>query len=209
MDEVRIMLQFLGCHTTKKSDSVTMFSESDEISKSRDLSGLIECLRKYSSWYNYRLMKVVAEQFAGDEGKKLIADYEADLRKHYVGLIAHHCPDFTLEEGIPPGYTRLIVKVNWDYWFTNMQDVATFEASLAEILELQQYVFQLRSVEEGCVRMEWALPAALESHVVDIMGEKKECLKDLNVLSIEILTLPPQTSAWLFIDKHTHSPKVS
>ena len=209
VDEVRIMLKFLGCKTSKTQSStlsVTMFSDSDEISKSKDLAGLIECLRNYSSWYNYRLMKRVAEEFAGDDGKKLITDYEADLRKHYANLISFQCPDFTLEEGIPPGYTRLIVKVDWDFMFTNLQDVATFEVNLADVLELEPYVFQLRSVEEGCVRLEWALPAALEPHVAEIMCEKEECLRELRVLFVEILTAP---HARVLISKHLHSPKVS
>ena len=210
VDEVRIMLQFLGCKTSNSSttnDSITMFSGSDEISESKDVTQLIECLRKYSSWYNYRLMKEVAEQFAGSEGKKLISDYEADLRKHYVSLIAYQCPDFVLEQKVPVGYTQLIVKVDWDYMSTNLQDIVTFQANLAEILELEPYVFQLRSVEEGCVRLEWVMPAALESHVTEIMVEREESLRKLKVLRLEVVpALSPLAPAKIFIGKH--SPKV-
>jgi hypothetical protein len=202
VDEVRIMLQFLGCKTSNKtgSESITMFSGSDEISESKDLTQLVECLRKYSSWYNYHLMKEVAEQFAGDEGKKLISDYEADLRNHFISLIAYQCPGFVLEQRVPPGYTQLIVKVDWDYMSTNLQDIATFQTNLADILELEPYVFQLRSVEEGCVRLEWGLPASLESHVTDMMAEREECLKKLKILRIEVVSASsPSTAAKIFV----------
>ena len=189
VDEVKLMLQYLGCHPAVSSEKTTLFSGSNEISESKDLLSLIECLRKYSSWYNYRLMKVVAEQFAGDEGKKLISDYEMELRKYYVTVVAYQCPDFSLDRTVPPGYTSLIVKVDWDYLSTSPQDIATFQASLADILELAPYVFQLRSVEEGCVRLNWSVPAALEPHLSRMMMEKQECLRDVRVLTLEVASV--------------------
>jgi hypothetical protein len=208
VDEVRIMLQYLGCLTNTApngDNSVALFSPSDEISESKDLGRLIECLKKYSSWYNYRLIKEVAENFAGEEGKKLISDYEAELQKHYASLIAYQCPDFGLERKLPPGYTRLIVKVNWEYMSTNLQDIAVFQSNLVEILELEPYVVQLRSVEEGCVRLEYVLPATLEPHVARIMTEREECLRELEVLSLEIMCAPLPTS--FSVGAYQHSPR--
>lgn len=197
VDEVRLMLQYLGCHPGKQSYSSTkLFSEPDGFSESKDLLTLIECLRKYSSWYNYRLMKEVAVQFGGKEGKELISEYEDDLRKHYVDLIAYQCPEFSLAKGLPPGYTRLTVKVDWDYMSTNLQHITVFQSNLADILGLEPYVFQLQSVEEGCVCLSLALPAALESYVTSMMTEKEECLRELKVLSLEI-------TKRIVIDAHT------
>lgn len=187
VDEVRVMLQFLGCHSGKQGDSSTkLFSEPDGFSDSKDLLTLIECLRKYSSWYNYRLMKEVAVQFGEEEGRQLISEYEEDLRKYYVHLIAYQCPEFCLDKGLPPGYTRLIVKVDWDYMSTNLQDITAFQSNLADILGLEPFVFQLRSVEEGCVCLNLALPAALESYVTNMMIEREQCLRELKVLYLEI-----------------------
>ena len=210
VDEVRLMLQFLGCRTTAaKNEKVTLFSNSGELSESRDLESLISCLQKYSSWYNYRLMKLVAEQFTGEEGKKLISDYEAHLRKHYVTLIAYQCPEFSLDREAPHSYARLVVKVDWNYFSTNLQDITTFQSSLADILELEPYVFQLRSVEEGCVRFEWSLPAGLEPHVSHIMVVKEECLRQNRVLSLEIMPASETAAIKMVIEKHLHPPKVT
>ena len=205
VDEVRLMLQFLGCQPGKPNDgNMRLFSTSDEFSDAKDLVTLIECLRKYSSWYNYRLMKVVAVQFAGKEGKLLISDYEDDLRKHYISLIAYQCPEFTLGNGVPPGYTRLTVKVDWNYRSTNLQHITLFQASLADILELEPYVFQLLSVEEGCVLFDWAVPDAVESHVVSKMIEKEECLKEQRVLYLEIAS-----AKRVFTERPSLPPKVN
>ena len=65
----------------------------EEFTGMKDILGLIQCLRKYSSWYNYRLVKVVAEEFADEVGKQLIANYKDDLRKHYINLVAYQCSE--------------------------------------------------------------------------------------------------------------------
>ena len=183
VDEIRITLMFLGCEPGKpKEENTMLFPSSAAFSEAKDIGGLIECLRSYSSWYNYRLMKIVAEEFAGDEGKKLISDYEDNLRKHYVALIAYQCPKFTLGQGLPPGYTRLVVKVDWDYQSSRLQDIILFQSSLAKLLDLEPYVFQLCSIDEGCVLLTWAIPPGLEDLVANLTTEQLEFLENRGVL---------------------------
>ena len=209
LDEVRLMLQYLGCRTNAGgNENVTLFSCSSELSESKDLEALIACLQKYSSWYNYRLVKLVAEQFSGEEGRKLISDYETDLWRHYVTLIAYQCPDFSLDREVPPGYARLVVKVDWDYLSASLQDITVFQSSLADILELEPYVFQLRTAEEGCVHLEWSMPAGLEPHVSSIMVVKEECLRELRVLSVAVIHASDSSVVNIVIRKHQHTPKV-
>lgn len=217
VDEISVMLQYLGCTpttnstrtSTDKDGGTNMFSSSDEICRARDLHRLMECLKQYSSWYNYRLVKQVAEQFTGEEGKKLVAEYETELRKHYINLVAYQCPEFTLDQKIPPGYTKLIVKVEWDYLSTTLQEIEQFQSSLADILGLEPYVFILRSVEEGCVRLEWALPAVVEPHVVRMMAEKENCLRDLKIIKMEILSAEASAEATSVVMKFPSNIKVS
>ena len=190
IDEVRITLMYLGCEPGKsKEESMRLFPSSDEFAEAKDIGSLIECLRSYSSWYNYRLMKIVAEQFADEEGKKLIADYEDNLRKYYVNLIVSQCPKFTLGQGLPPGYTELIVKVNWDYQSSRLQDIVLFQSNLAELLDLEPYVFQLRSIEEGCVLITWAIPTALEQLVANLTAVQREFLETQGVLYLQTPTV--------------------
>ena len=185
IDEIRMVLCYFGCFkNVHKSGNVSMFSNSSDIAKAQDLASLIECLHNYSSWFNYGLIKFVATKFGKEEGEKLVADYEEDLTKYYENLIAYACPEFSLNKGLPPGYEHLVVKVDWDYQSTKVQDVALFQASISSILGLEPEVFQLRSIEEGCVRLTWAIPSVVVRHVLLQAQQCKNALQEWAVLFV-------------------------
>ena len=102
LEEVRTLVLFMGCCKTSLpgEQNIRMFNNSNDIAEVPNLHLLIQSLRKYSSWFNYRLMKIVAEEFGGEEGKKLISDYEDELRHYFEAVIVYQCPQFSLTEGI-------------------------------------------------------------------------------------------------------------
>ena len=151
VEEIRIAVRYLGCYRNPPERNAAMFGSSSDITQAKDLAQLIECLHNYSSWFNYRLLKYVAVEFGGDEGRSLIDDYEDDLRIYFENLIIYMCPDFSLTKGIPPGFEQLVIKVDWDYRSCSIQAVTQFQANLSELMGLEPHVFQLKTVEEGCV----------------------------------------------------------
>ena len=189
LEEVRLALLFLGCHRNKPAgQNVSMFSNTtSDIAQAPDLAALIQGLHNYSSWFNYRLLKYVATHFGGEEGKTLIAEYEEDLRGYFENLIAYQCPQFSLTKGIPQGCEQLDVKVEWDYRTCSAQDVAHFQATLSDVLDLEPYVFQLRSIEEGCVLFTWAVPATVALHILTETLSHKSTLKEWKVVYVRIL----------------------
>ena len=185
IEEIRMVLRYFGCFKNMhKSENVPMFNSSSDIAKTQDLASLIECLHNYSSWFNYGLIKFVATKFGEDEGEKLVADYEEELTKYYENLIAYACPEFSLTKGVPPGYEHLVVKVDWDYQSCKVQDVALFQASISSILGLEPEVFQLRSIEEGCVLFTWAIPSVVVQHVLLQAQQSKNALQERAVLFV-------------------------
>lgn len=183
--EIRMVLLYFGCFkNTPRSENVSLFSSSSDIAKVEDLASLIECLHNYSSWFNYRLIKFVAIEFGREEGKKLIADYEEELAKYFENLIAYECPEFSLTKGVPPGYEQLVVKVDWDYQSCKAQDVALFQASISSILGLEPEVFQLKSIEEGCVLFTWGIPSAIVHHILVQALRSKHALQEREVLFV-------------------------
>ena len=187
--EVRLALCFLSCHksTVPGGENVPMFGSSSDINQAKDLVTLIECLRKYSSWFNYYLPKFIAEEFGREEGKVLVADYEEDLTRYFENVIAYLCPEFCLIRGIPPGFEQLDVKVDWDYKSCRAQDVVLFQAKLSELLRLEPHVFQLKSIEEGCVSLTWLVPSVLIPHIIMEVNLQRCTLKEMYVLNIQAM----------------------
>lgn len=186
LEEVRMVLLFMGCYKMgSPQQQVGMFSGTSDIETAPTLTSLIQALHNYSSWFNYRLIKFVAEKFGGEEGKKLIEGYEAKLKQYFLMTIAYQCPEFSLTDGLPEGYEQLEVKVAWDFRTSRLQDVTLFQAKLSELLGLEPHIFQLKSLEEGCVLITWAVPAVVAPHIVT---EVHSCRSELTeVIEVRIL----------------------
>lgn len=187
--EVRLALYFLGCYKTVApgKENVPIFGSLSDINQAEDLAKLIECLRNYSSWFNYHLLKFIAEEFGSEEGKALVADYEDDLAKYFENVIAYLCPEFSLVKGIPPGFQQLDIKVDWDFKSCRAQDIVLFQAKLSELLELEPHVFQLKSIEEGCVSMTWLVPSLLVPYIISEVRLHKCKLEEMCVLNIQAM----------------------
>ena len=186
VEEIRMTLLYLGCFKDMKSanEQCSIIFPSHELSQATTVQSLIECLHHYSSWYNYGLIKFIATEFGGEDGVLIIDEYMKNLSFYCEKIIAYQCPEFSLADGIPPGYDDLVVKVDWDHLSRNAQDIAMFQAELSNLLNLKPEVFVLKSVEEGCLLIRWVVPQSVIPHVVvECMNYQKE-LAGLDVLTV-------------------------
>ena len=86
--------------------------------------------------------------------------------------------------GLPPGYDQLIIKVDWDHLSRTAQDIAIFQSELSSLLNLKPEVFILKSVEKGCIKITWAVPQVIVTHIVMQSMKHHQQLDKLDVLQI-------------------------
>ena len=185
VEEIRLSLLFLGCfEQSSKSRKYSVISSASKLSQADTIHSLIECLHEYSSWYNYGLIKFVATEFGGEDGTVMIDEYLGSLSFYCEKIIACQCPEFSLSNGMPPGYDQLVVKVDWDHLSKTAQDIAIFQAELSSLLHLEPEVFILKGVEEGCVKVIWAVPQSITTHIVLEVVKQQQVLAKWNVLSV-------------------------
>lgn len=184
VDEIRLGLLYLGCFKDSSERSDGIISSFGQLSYAETLQSLIACLHNYSSWYNYGMIKFVAEEFGKEEGVKIVADYVESLTAYCEKIIACECPEYSLATGLPPGYDQLIVKVDWDHLSCTAQDIAIFQAELSSLLNLKPEVFILKSVENGCIKITWAVPQVIITHTLMKTMKHHKDLAKLHVLQI-------------------------
>jgi hypothetical protein len=185
MEEVRLSLLFLGCFKQSPNNKeCSVICPTSELSCVDTIQSLIGCLHEYSSWYNYGLIKFVATEFGGEEGTAIIDGYLGNLTSYCEKIIACQCPEFCLSDGLPPGYDQLVVKVDWDHMSKSVQDIAIFQAELSNLLHLEPEVFILKGVDEGCVKVTWAVPQCITTHIVMETVRQQLLLAKLNVLTV-------------------------
>ena len=183
VEEIRIFLLFMKC--SKLRPQMNMFDGTkSEIVHANDLGQLITCLHEHSSWFNYHLIKFIAIEFGKEEGKKLISEYEDELRAYCTDLVAYQCPEFSLTKEVPTGYEELNVKLAEEFTSYHVQDITMLRNTLSRLLAVEPHVFHLTSVEEGCVLITWVVPSAVAQHIISAVFQCMEDLKKLNVIHV-------------------------
>ena len=179
MKDVCVALAFLG------GNEHTSITAADLSSKSSDLAELFTNLHKYSSWFNYFTIQYLATNFGGNQGTILMNTYEEELRSKILHRFAHQCPEFALTRELPDHYQELTVKLEHDYMLYTAHDISRLRNTMARLLKIKPSTFILKSVEEGCVLLTWAVPTSSSSSIISQVKEHAAELEGHRVLSVK------------------------
>ena len=168
-------------HMGQPGSSVDM----PEVSKSKNLKQLITAFHLYSSWFNYEVVKVVAEDFGGKEGNKLVAEYETILATFAKRFIIK-CPQFMPNPTIPPHFEGFVMKVEKEYFSSTAQDLVLFKSTIVKLTGIEPYCLLLRSVEEGCIKITWLIPSVYVPLVLEKLAISWRFLAAIDVTSFYI-----------------------
>lgn len=188
IEKVRLSLQCLGCHRTNSHPQV--FDGTSPIVQASSMASLLSVLQGCTSWFNYDLISYVVQRFGGEEGQRLVQAYEAKLKSYFQRLV-FQCPPFSSKEQQPlQGCKELEVKLDWDFRTCSVQDVSIFKSTLSSLLELEPYMFVLKSVTdpEACVQLTWAIPASAVPHTIACATSKMGAFTRNSVLGLRIGT---------------------
>ena len=178
VDTIKISLQcwLLGYGTI--SDEVIK-----DIDAANSISALLRMAMPFCSWYNYDLIALLAEVHGEERGKRLVSDYE---EKIYLQRLVYQCPPFSaLQSG--KFSSELTVKVDWPYESCTLQDITFFKLKLCKALGLKDPSrFILKSVEEGCVRLTYIIPAQLVPELASKVEQATPKLVEEKVISIQV-----------------------
>ena len=133
-------------------------------------------LKGYYSWFNYQLIKDIANVFCEDDVqlKKEFKKYKSHLSK-YCEKRLHYFP----EETEPPTVdTQIyIFKIEQEWRTMTLSQVKIVKKIICQILKLQKVALRLRSVRNGCVEMTFDIPTHLAEVVFPLSEEKVRVLK--------------------------------
>ena len=179
---VKMKILHLGCVTHPVLKSATHMPE---ISQAKSIKELLTSLHLYSSWFNYEIVKVIAEDFGGNDGSRLVEDYELSLNE-FCHKFIYECPQFMPNSKIPAGFEGFVMKVNKDYYHYTVQDLTIYKTTVVKLTGIEPCHLLLRSVEEGCIKMTWWIPSALVQSVLKTVNSHKAALAVIDVQSVNV-----------------------
>lgn len=172
-DRVRALLQYrLG---SKNISEPSM----KQVREGRTIHNLLCAAEPFVSWFNYDLIAFLAKELGGEEGLKVVADYESKFQQ-YLHRLIFESPPFSSIKSVPTGLEEVAVKLEWDFEQLSIQDVTIFKAKLCKFLgQSDPSVFILKSVEEGCVLLTWLVPESIVEAIVAAVENNTEALLQL------------------------------
>ena len=146
------------------------------VKDSNDLIGIFTAFHQYTSWFNYELIKIVAENFGGAVGKAAVVEYEA-LLKQFTNRFIFECPLF-MSSTIPPNYDGFTMKIDENYFTSPAQKLTLIKARILKLTNIEPHRLILRSVEEGCIRTTWWIPSTYIPTILSkLTGQNQQLVK--------------------------------
>ena len=154
-----------------------------EVEQSRSLISLMTSFHRYTSWFNYELIKIIAQDFGGEDGKAAIDNYE-DLLKQFMSKNIFEFPQFMGNQTLPSSFHEFTLKIEEKYEHATLQDLALIKAKAVQLIDIEPHRLLLKSVEQGCILTTWWIPSQYVTHVTHKLTTQN--LSALKVISFSI-----------------------
>ena len=137
----------------------------------------------YFSFFNYKLLKHIANSLGTKEDEGKVATYEQDFHTYAKRLLSE-CPSY-FGSRVPEDSTDLIVKLDSSYRRCTLCYLEEFTTKLSDILKVDYRVMRLCEVRPGCYELTFEIPSFVESDVFPLSPDQEVALKDLGVIRLQ------------------------
>ena len=171
----------------KQKENIAKIEEADSI------SNIILALQPYKSFLNYDIIESIASKFGSTE-------ICAEMQK-YVTAFTEFCkrsafevPFNVLKKKVENGNEKVIsVKLTKEDK-DSLEKVFSARRKMASILGVNKCVFDVCSIEDGCLRVRFLVPAAVMSKILPLSPDKKSALRDAGIKIAEEEITPSKAS---------------
>ena len=139
-------------------------------------------ISEYFSFFNYKLLKHLANSLGTKEDEEKVATYEQDFHTYAKRLLSE-CPS-QFGSRVSEDSTDLIVKLDSSYDDCTLCYLEELEKKLSDIFQLEHGVMRLCHVLPGCYELTFQVPFFVESDVFPLSTDQETALKDLGVIRL-------------------------
>ena len=169
----------------KACPGVNVVSKNElELELATSLSEVFNILlrNKYISFFDYEILKEIIEYHGSDEDKR--------LHEEYLGCLLEFCKKSLFEVPIsvfssianyePKSQPFIIKCIDLDE-STTLQMTFNLIQLVADVFELRPHVFQLCSIEKGCVELHFLISTAVADHIFPVSPSQHSKLSAIGV----------------------------
>ena len=154
-----------------------------ELKEATSLDKAMLFLSKYTSFFNYRLVKQIIKGCGTDTDKQRLVKYEHKFDK-YAQRSVYECPQevgYASENGWPSFLIKFHQKSFKKYSIDHLQQ---FIDNVASILNLPIELLLLKSVKPGCLELTLQVPPSIYQNSFPLSPQQEAALAALGVIRI-------------------------
>ena len=178
LEKIKASILSLGAFTD--NIRVTVFDDEDqhEIKLAKTLSDVFISLQKYISFFDYHIIEHIIEQHG--------ATRDFDWLQEYTETFHSFCQRsiFEIPHDVFPTSSRKTAKrftLKCTKGVATMKGVLQVKGEIARVFGLRPAALQIRSIEEGCVKLYCYISAAVADHIFPVSPSQHSALSEMGV----------------------------
>ena len=153
--------------------------------KSVTYGEVFAAIESNSSFYNYRLVIVLAEATLGMNSnlKDQLTCYEKYFTE-YADKRLYECPTF-LGRASKSRDVEFSLKVELSLYKNSLKDLTNFKRKVCEILKKKDHLVRVLKVEEGCVKLVCVVSRNIQKEIFPLSRDQERALAKQGVLQLD------------------------
>ena len=157
-------------------DKILIFEDCNaELSAAKDVSDVFRAIRPHCSYFNYEILQTLVEILGSAEDKQRLQRYLTAFNQYCSAMPCAETICGTAE--VSSKRLKLSFKLNnYDIETLKPDQLQSIKCTIAQHLSIPPSSLYLCSIKEGCVKLEFLVPAFLCERIFPLTEAQKEAL---------------------------------
>jgi hypothetical protein len=153
-----------------------------ELPKAETIDDVMSLVGEYSSFFNFRMLKIIIDHLGGKEDRENLAAYLQEFAE-YAKRKVYECP-CEVGQINEAGRSNMFVTLDKSYDNCTVSCLKNFERELAKILNVSSDVVILCRIAPGSLQLIFQIPLSIQKAIFPLSSEQEVALTKLGVVQL-------------------------
>jgi len=187
LDKVKDCVLSLDAFTDNIGVKVLDEADRELISAATSYSGIFITLRKYISFFNYRIIRIIVEVYGCENDKQLMKEYLKELG-NFCNRSVFEIPSDTFSSNArTEGLCKVFaIKCTDDTAKLSLKNVMALILTVCKVFKIRASALKLRTIKDGCVELVFNVSSPVAKHLFPLSDEQEKALGDARMRLIQV-----------------------
>ena len=153
------------------------------VNSAKDTDDVIGVIRKYSSFFDFKLVEYMINCSGTENDKKRFHLYE----HRFLTYLSHRiceCSKLSVQSPHGDDYVELMIKLDSRYESKQLSSIKELEVRLSQTLIVNTCLLNLCSIERGCIKLIFQIPFFVQEMVFPLSTVQENSLTEMGIIQL-------------------------